>query len=66
MARVGGEMMDFILQKPMTVFFIIAGAMVLRVVWAQIQWNRAQERERIIALFGECGDDVERLRKMGV
>lgn len=39
-------MIDFILQKPMTVFFIIAGAMVLRVVWAQIIWSREMQHER--------------------
>lgn len=59
-------MMEILGRFSMLLFLLIAGAMVLRVVWAQIAYNRAQERERIIALFGECGDDVETLRKMGV
>lgn len=56
---------DFVMRWSMLGALLLGGAMVLRVVWAQIQWNRQAERKRIIALFGDNGD-VDTLREMGV
>lgn len=58
-------MIDWILAHPMTVFFIIAGAMVLYQVWRQIQWNRAQERRAVLDTFEDATDaEKQRFERM--
>lgn len=39
-------MIEFLERNAMLLFFLIAGAMVLRVVWLQMRFNREMQHER--------------------